>query len=183
MRNSPRGSLSKAVAHQRGREPRGPLHTSTSPCRGQPTTRRRRVISRWWGAAEAAGHGASWAALGGSGRAGGARRASPSLAGMGPCARKGRGRSLLALCQLSGSSFRLLAGLELPSLTCGLETFPVKEDAGKSQGILVLNVKSIEMLKKPWLLLSCSGQASCREPAGEPGLFQRAEKTRACPVL
>lgn len=77
----------------------------------------------------------------------------------------------------------MLAGLELPSLTCGLETFPVREDAGKSRGILALNVKSIEMLEKPWMLPSCGSQASCREPAGEPGLFQRAEKTGACPVL
>lgn len=96
---------------------------------------------------------------------------------------QGWGQTLPALRQLSGSSFRLLAGLEVPSLTCGLEIFPVNEDAGKSQGILALNVKSIEMLEKPWMLPSHRSQASCREPAGEPGLFQRAEKTRACPVL
>lgn len=141
------------------------------PRRGQPVTGRRRVISRCQGAIEAAGHGPSWAAPSGSGRARGHREHPPRL--------RGRGWTLLALRQPSGSSFGLPAGLELPGLTCGLETFPVKEDAGKSQGILALNVKSIEMLEKPWTSPSRGGQPSCREPVGEPGLFQRAEKTGA----
>lgn len=88
-----------------------------------------------------------------------------------------------AQLQLPGSSVWLLAGLELPSLTCGLETFPVKEDAGKSQGILALNVKSIKILEKPWMRPSRRSQEGRRNLRGEPGLFQRAEKTRACPVL
>lgn len=87
----------------------------------------------------------------------GAHGASPSLAGM--------GQNPPVLCQLSGSSFHFLAGLELPSLTCGLETFPVKEEPGKSHGVLALNVKSMEMLEKPWLLPWCR-----REPGLPEGL-------------
>lgn len=166
----PLGSLSKAVSCQKGCEPRGLLHASTSACRGQPVTRRRRVISP-----------TSGMALRGQPRV---AVAEPGGTWSIPLACRDGARLCLPCPDLlSGSSFRLLAGLEVPSLTCGLEIFPVNEDAGKSQGILALNVKSIEMLEKPWMLPSHRSQASCREPAGEPGLFQRAEKTRACPVL
>lgn len=121
-----------------------------TPRPGQP--HRRRVISQRLGF------------TGGSGGAGGHTEHPPRL--------RGWGRGLRALRQLSRSSIQLLAVLELPSPTCGLETFPVKEDAGRSHGILALNVKSIEMPEKPRVLLP-----SC----GEPAPFQRAGNTPGLP--
>lgn len=74
----------------------------------------------------------------GSGRSRGAQGASPRPAGM--------TQNPPGLGQLS---FPGRIGASQPHL-CGSQTSPAKEKPGKSQGILALNVKSMETLEKSW---------------------------------